>query len=99
MRKLFEKYNDSDSISPYYFGIFMYNGYMFKLTSTLKNDMSVWRVDVRTKNGEWTFETGNIIFANTAASYTIQDTSVNISYAFSKGVEIAETYIKSVYNS
>ena len=54
---------------------------------------------MRTKNGEWTFETGNLIFANTAASYTIQDTSVNISYAFSKGVEIAESYITSVYNN
>lgn len=96
MKKLFEKYNDS--ISPFYLGIFWYNGFMFKLTSTLKNDMSVWRIDVRTKNGDWAFETGNVIFANTAASYTIQDTCVNVSYAFSKGVEIAEDYIKSIYN-
>ena len=95
MKKLFEKYNDSNSL--FYLGIFWYNGYTFKLTSTLKNDMSVWRIDVRTKNGDWTFETGNLIFANTAASYTVQDTSVNISYAFSKGVDIAESYIKSIY--
>jgi len=96
MKKLFEKYNDSNS--PYYLGIFWYNGYIFKLTSALRNEMSVWRIDTRTKNGEWAFETGNLIFVNTAAAYTIQDTSVNISYAFSKGVEIAEEYIKSIYS-
>lgn len=69
MKKLFEK-NIIDEHSPLYFGIWTYNGRMFKITSSLKNGLSAWKIEVRSTTGKWTFETGNLIFENTLASYT-----------------------------
>lgn len=96
MRKLYEK-TAIDGDKPFYFGIWDYDGHIFKITSTLNDGLSVWRIDVRTNTGKWSFETGNLIFENTQASYTMEDVGINIRYAFNKGLEIAEDYFKSVY--
>lgn len=97
MKNLFEK-KIIDGQSPLYFGIWTYNGRMFKITSSLKNGLSTWKIEVRTTTGKWTFETGNLIFEDTLASYTQNDVGINIQSAFSNGIDVAERYIKSVYN-
>ncbi len=96
MKKLFEK---SVILGPqsHYFGIYSYADHTFKITSTLVNGLSVWRIDVRTKTGKWTFETGNLIFENTTASYTLNDVNTNIEMSFDAGIDIATDYIKAVY--
>jgi len=96
MRKLYEK-SVINGDKPFYFGIWDYDGRIFKITSTLSDCTSVWRIDVRTNTGKWAFETGNLIFENTLASYTVEDVGINIRDAFNKGIEIAEEYLKAVY--
>ena len=96
MRNLYEK-SVIDGDKPFYFGIWDCDGHIFKITSALNGATSVWRIDVRTNTGKWTFETGNLIFENTLASYTVADAGINIKDAFKKGIEIAEEYLKAVY--
>ena len=96
--KLYEKYV-IDGDKPFYIGIWTYAGHTFKLTSSLIHGMSVWRIDVRTMTGKWTFETGNLIFENTQACYTVADVSINIKHAFKCGIDIASEYIQTVYDT
>jgi len=96
MKKLFEKTIIDNT--PLYFGIWTYNGRMFKITSSLKNGISSWKIEVRTTTGKWTFETGNLIFENTPACYTQTDIGINVQAAFTNGIKVAENYIKSVYD-
>ena len=96
MKKLYER-TDYMCDTPFYFGIWSYNGHVFKITSTLKGPMSVWHIDVRTNTGKWVFETGNLIFKNTPANYTIEDAPVNVKYAFDSGIQVATEYITTVY--
>lgn len=95
MTKLFEKTVTIGQ--PLYLGVWSYNGHTFKISSSLKDSYSVWRIDVRNKNGEWSFETGNCIFENTQAMYNASEASINILRAFNAGITLAEEYIKSVY--
>ncbi len=96
MEKLFEKFS-TDGEKPYYIGIWECQGHTFKITSSLTDGLSVWRIDVRTSTGKWTFETGNLIFENTPACYTIADASINVKHAFKAGINIASEYINTVY--